>query len=56
MAPNIRISEGTYQRLDSLATGFDTPENVIKRLLDNSWIQLATATGHLFPKKSSVAV
>jgi len=30
----IRISEPTYKRLESLARGFDTPGNVIDRLLD----------------------
>lgn len=34
MSEVIRISEATYQRLESLARGFDTPGNVIDRLLD----------------------
>lgn len=34
MSEVIRISESTYKRLESLASGFDTPGNVIERLLD----------------------
>jgi hypothetical protein len=34
MSEVIRISESTYSRLESLAKGFDTPGNVIERLLD----------------------
>jgi restriction system protein len=34
MSEVIRISEPTYNRLESLARGFDTPGNVIDRLLD----------------------
>lgn len=34
MSEVIRISEPTYKRLESLARGFDTPGNVIDRLLD----------------------
>ena len=34
MSEVIRISEQTYSRLESLARGFDTPGNVIDRLLD----------------------
>jgi predicted CopG family antitoxin len=34
MSEVIRISEPTYKRLQSLARGFDTPGNVIDRLLD----------------------
>jgi len=34
MSQVIRISESTYTRLSSLAVGFDTPGNVIDRLLD----------------------
>jgi hypothetical protein len=34
MSEVIRISEQTYNRLESLARGFDTPGNVIDRLLD----------------------
>lgn len=34
MSEVIRISEPTYKRLASLARGFDTPGNVIDRLLD----------------------
>lgn len=34
MSEVIRISEATYNRLESLARGFDTPGNVIDRLLD----------------------
>jgi len=30
----IRISESTYKRLESLAIGFDTPGNVIEKLLE----------------------
>lgn len=33
MSEVIRISESTYKRLEALATGFDTPGNVIDRLL-----------------------
>jgi hypothetical protein len=34
MSEVIRISEATYEGLESLARGFDTPGNVIDRLLD----------------------
>jgi len=34
MSEVIRISEPTYKRLESLARGFDTPGNVIDRLID----------------------
>jgi len=34
MSEVIRISESTYKRLEALARGFDTPGNVIDRLLD----------------------
>jgi len=34
MSEVIRISEPTFNRLESLARGFDTPGNVIDRLLD----------------------
>ena len=34
MPPVIRISESLYQRLSAHAQGFDTPANVIERLLD----------------------
>jgi hypothetical protein len=34
MSQVIRISESTYKRLESLARGFDTPGNLIDRLLD----------------------
>jgi hypothetical protein len=34
MSKVIRISESTYMRLESLVKGFDTPGNVIERLLD----------------------
>jgi predicted CopG family antitoxin len=34
MSEVIRISEPSYKRLESLARGFDTPGNVIDRLLD----------------------
>jgi hypothetical protein len=34
MSPVIRISNSTYKKLESLAKGFDTPGNVIERLLD----------------------
>ena len=33
MAPVIRVSEELYGKLESLAIGFDTPANVIERLL-----------------------
>lgn len=36
MAPVIRISDELYGRLEALARGFDTPANVIERLLGNS--------------------
>lgn len=35
MSEVIRISESTYKRLEFLASGFDTPGNVIDRLLDD---------------------
>ena len=34
MSQVIRISESIYGRLESLAKGFDTPGNVIERLLE----------------------
>jgi len=34
MAPKIDISEELYNKLSELAVGFDTPENVIARLID----------------------
>ena len=34
MSPVVRIPETSYKRLESLAIGFDTPSNVIDRLLD----------------------
>jgi hypothetical protein len=34
MSPVIRVTEKTYKRLESHATGFDTPSNVVNRLLD----------------------
>ena len=34
MAPVIRIPEGLYKRLENLAEGFDTPANVIEKLLN----------------------
>jgi len=36
MSPIIRINDDLYQRLESKAIGFDTPSNVIERLL-NFW-------------------
>jgi hypothetical protein len=35
MSPVIRISPDVYSRLEQYAEGFDTPANVIKRLLDH---------------------
>lgn len=32
---NIQIQQSTYKRLESLAVGFDTPEQVIIKLLDH---------------------
>ena len=34
MSQVIRISESIYERLESMAKGFDTPGNVIERLLE----------------------
>lgn len=34
MTRNIEVSNETYSRLEKIAVGFDTPEAVIKRLLD----------------------
>ena len=34
MSPIVRISDATYERLESHAIGFDTPSNVIERLID----------------------
>jgi len=34
MAPVIRIPESLYKRLENLAEGFDTPANVIEKLLN----------------------
>lgn len=36
MAPVIRISDELFGRLEALAQGFDTPANVIERLLDDN--------------------
>lgn len=35
MPPVIRVSDATYKRLENHASGFDTPNNVIDRLLDH---------------------
>ncbi|MEL0660941.1 hypothetical protein V6255_17560 [Psychromonas arctica] len=35
MSKNIEISESTFQSLESLAKGFDTPDSVISRLINN---------------------
>src|SRR3990172_8075444 len=34
MSPVIRLSDSTYKRLEAQAIGFDTPSNVIERLID----------------------
>ncbi len=34
MSPVIRVPDGLYDRLESLSVGFDTPSNVIERLID----------------------
>lgn len=34
MSQVIRVSDELYHRLESLAEGFDTPNNVVQRLLD----------------------
>ena len=34
MSPVVRIPDSTYKRLEKEAVGFDTPANVIERLLD----------------------
>ena len=34
MSPTIQLSHKTYKRLETQAHGFDTPESVIERLLD----------------------
>ena len=34
MSPSIQLSATLYQRLEGHAQGFDTPENVIERLLN----------------------
>lgn len=36
MAPVIRVSDELYGKLANLAVGFDTPSNVIERLLDEN--------------------
>jgi hypothetical protein len=36
MAPVIRVSDELYGKLANLAFGFDTPSNVIERLLDEN--------------------
>ena len=36
MCPLIRISDDLYSRLGELAEGFDTPANVIEKLLGQS--------------------
>jgi hypothetical protein len=35
MSQVIRVSDSTFNRLEKLAVGFDTPNNVIERLLDH---------------------
>jgi hypothetical protein len=35
--PIIRITDDLYQRLESLASGFDTPARVLERLLDEHY-------------------
>ncbi|MCK4946441.1 MAG: hypothetical protein KAS59_09285 [Alphaproteobacteria bacterium] len=39
MCPVIRISDELYSRLESLVIGFDTPTNVIERLLNEKGIK-----------------
>jgi hypothetical protein len=39
MCPVIRISDETYQRLQQLAVGFDTPDKVIERMLDEKGVE-----------------
>jgi len=34
MSPVIRVTEETFKRLETHATGFDTPNNAVNRLLD----------------------
>ena len=41
MSQVIRIPESLYKRLESFASGFDTPANVIERLLDLNESKLA---------------
>jgi hypothetical protein len=40
MCPTVRISDDVYERLKLLAEGFDTPSNVIEKLLDEKGITL----------------
>src|SRR5690606_16745915 len=62
MPPVIRISDSLYQRLSAHAEGFDTPANVIERLLDqvegvppgsgdNSQSDLPRPKLHFFPSE-----
>lgn len=44
MSPTIQVSAAIYKRLESHADGFDTPENVIERLL-NSYDRATDPTG-----------
>jgi|GEM_PF-3713860 hypothetical protein len=38
MCPVVRISDETFARLESLASGFDTPAKVIEKLLDDKGV------------------
>lgn len=53
MAKTITITDELYTRLESLATGFDTPTNVIERLLEKQEAPQAIATVEMAPTKRS---
>jgi hypothetical protein len=55
MSQVIRISESTYNHLESLAKGFDTPGNVIDRLLKFYEDYHGKVTPSVKPKQSIVA-
>jgi len=44
MSPVIRISDDLYRRLEILAEGFDTPSNVIEKLLNEKGVNLPNSS------------
>ncbi len=44
MTPTIKVSQATFERLEKHAQGFDSPENVIVRLLDKADLSTVKTT------------